>query len=85
MYEEENLLKTYFYNMALEVVLEEIDQQPSTDEVREKPVAVPVGILKTRSSYETVLNEVDEQEVIEETSQSKRKKRSAYKHFIISS
>ena len=71
--------------MALEVVLEEIDQQPSTDEVKEKPVAVPVGILKTMSSYETVLNEVDDQEVIEETSQSKRKKRSAYKHFIRSS
>ena len=68
----------------IEVVLEEIDQQQSTDEVKEKPVAVPVGILKTRSSYETVLNEVDDQEVIEETSQSKRKKMSAYKHFIMS-
>ena len=64
--------------MALEVVLEEIDQQPYTDEVKEKPVAVPVGILKTRSSNETASNEVDEQDVIEETSQSKRKKGSAY-------
>ena len=64
--------------MALEVVLEEIDQQPSIDEVKEKPVAVPVGILKTRSSNETASNEVDEQDVIEETSQSKRKKGSAY-------
>ena len=71
---KENLLKTYFYNMALEVVLKEIDQEPSTDEVKEKAVAVPVGILKTMSSY-------DDQEVIEETSQSKRKKKSAYKHF----
>ena len=62
----------------VEVGVEKTDQQPSIDEVIEKPVAVPVGILKTRSSNETASNEVDEQDVIEETSQSKRKKGSAY-------
>ena len=58
----------------VDVGVEKTDQQPSTDEVKEKPV----GILKTSSSYETASNEVDEQDLIEETSQSKRKKGSAY-------
>lgn len=61
----------------VEVGVEEIDQQPSIDDVKEKPAAVPVGILKTSSSYEAAINEVDEQEEIEETTKRKRKKRSA--------
>ena len=61
----------------VEVGVEEIDQQPSIDEVKEKLTVVPVGILKTSSSYEAALNEGYEQEEIEKTTQRKRKKRSA--------
>lgn len=60
-----------------EVGVEEMAQQPPLDEVKEKVTAVPIGILKTSSSYETALNEGNEQEEIEKTTQRKRKKRSA--------
>ena len=68
----------------VEVGVEEIDQQPSIDEVKEKLIVVPVGILKTSSSYEAALNEGYEQEEIEKTTQRKRKKRSAISLYFLS-
>lgn len=67
------------YPNDIEVGVEEIDQQPSTDEVKEEVTAVPVGILKASS-----FNEGNEQEEKEKTTRRKRKKRSAMSLYFLS-